>query len=158
MPCGVSCVRCRRCLERGCRTFLFNDKDIHIIRLIETNNVQIQSRQSRGSTRGRDLGAYTVVACPYYSPYYSKPSELVDDKSIDMSHGSEIFLATAAGYRDDPTHASVLDGPVSRMSYAQTNDSTHTGHGIQPPRIRSAFPTRAWSLSDPTAIVALARG
>ena len=94
-----------------------------------------------------------MIGCPYYCPYYSKPSE-----SLLRVLTEAIFLATAAGYRDDPTHASVLDGPVSQMSNTQTNDSTHTGHGTQPPRIRSAFPARTWSLLDPTAIVALARG
>lgn len=88
-------------------------------------------------------------------PYYSKPSESLLMASLLIE---ATILATAAGYRDNPTHASVLDGPVSQMSYAQATDSTHTGHGTQPPRIRSAFLTCAWSLLDPTAIVALARG
>jgi hypothetical protein len=81
-----------------------------IIRRIEANIVQIQSRQSRGhmlSTRDWNMrivvSVYTVIA---------------------SSCGAVIFLATAAWYRDNPTHASVLNGPVSQARYAQTNDTT----------------------------------
>jgi hypothetical protein len=58
-------------------TFLFNDKDkdIHV----ETNNVQIQSRQSRAYKIYLPVTwTVRIIDCPYsyyYSPNYSKPSE-----------------------------------------------------------------------------------
>jgi hypothetical protein len=52
----------------------FNDKEIHIHILldIETNNVQIQSRQSRGYKFIYPVPVtwtVRIIGCPYYSPF-----------------------------------------------------------------------------------------
>lgn len=73
--------------------------------------------------------------------------------------GAALFSsATTERYRDDPAHTSVLKATFSYVSCVQTSGSAHTGQGTHPPRSRSAFPVRAVSFSDSTAIVVPARG